>query len=73
MGFEIGKKRLLTVQVPLLEGRDKARNVTLSNMLHFRQMAAMTLEKGLAIKNQVMAGCDLAFPTPTTMLVGIEG
>ena len=36
-------------------------------------MAAMTLEKGLAIKNQVMAGCDLAFPTPTTMLVGIEG
>ena len=35
MGFEIGKKRLLTVQVPLLEGRDKARNVTLSNMLHF--------------------------------------
>lgn len=36
-------------------------------------MAAMTLEKGLAIKTHVMAGCDLAVPTPTTMLVGTEG
>lgn len=35
MDSEIGKKRFLTIQVPLLEGGDKARNVTLSNMLNF--------------------------------------
>ena len=35
MDSKIGKKRLLTIQVPLLEGGDKASNVTLSNMLHF--------------------------------------
>jgi len=56
MDSKIGKKRLLTIQVPLLEGGDKARNVTLSNMLHFHLTPNGSYDTGERAGNLERAG-----------------